>query len=196
MPLEKHKRIAIYIVMIAAIAAVLCISAALISSAVEKNIYKMSYESKIHQCSEKYALSESLIEAVIFTESSWENDALSPKGAVGLMQIMPETGAWIAEKNGEEPGSFKTERLYESETNIEYGCWYLRFLLDKYDNNIKYALIAYNAGPGNLDKWLKDPVYTKDGALNTIPFPQTADYIDKVYSAKEKYEEIYSEQMD
>lgn len=196
MPLEKYKRLVMLTCMVLIIAALLCALAVLINKTVERKIYQISHEPCIKGCAREYGLKGSLICAVIFCESGWDENALSPKGAMGLMQIMPDTGKWISEMKEEPEEQFQSEKLYSAETNIDYGCWYLRFLLDRYDNDLRYALIAYNAGLGNLDKWLKDTEYTKDGRLEIIPFVQTAEYVERVCDAMEKYEEIYSDSLD
>ena len=187
--MEINKRAIRIIVLFILSAVLLWIIAMLVTEKIEKRIYPLKYESSIQRCCTEYDLEEDLIAAVIFTESSWREDAISPKGAVGLMQIMPSTGEWIAQK--QEQTDYTDTKLLQPELNIEYGCWYLRYLLDKYEQNTRYALIAYNAGPGNLDKWLCDTEYSENGMLHCIPFRQTEEYVEKIERAREKYKEIY-----
>ncbi len=174
-----------------------CILAAayFINRKFEKKTYPLSYKSIIMENSERYDLDFFLVAAVIHVESHNDPMALSPKGAMGLMQIMPDTGGWIYEKIEQKEDGFKEKDLYNSDINIRYGCWYLRYLLDKFDQDLNYALIAYNAGPGNLDKWLSDESISPGGRLGRIPFPQTEDYLGKVLSAKTKYEELYEKEI-
>ena len=87
------------------------------------------------------------------------------------------------------------EKLMESLINIRLGCWYLRYLSDKYGGMERTALSAYNAGPGNVDKWLNDPAYGDGKRLISIPYVETAAYADKVLSAKEKYRELYEKEL-
>ncbi len=115
---------------------------------------------------------------------------VSRSGAIGLMQVMPETGEWIAGKLNKT--GFTAEDLKDPDTNIQFGCWYLRFLLDRYSSNQTHAVAAYNAGHGNVDAWLMDPSVTTDNMLTNIPFPETDDYVEKVLRAHEKYEELYT----
>ena len=137
----------------------------------------------------EYSLDKSLVYAVIKTESGFKKEALSPKGAVGLMQITPETAKWCAEKIG------KTE-LYDSladpRSNIELGCFYLSYLLERYEGSETAALSAYNAGAGNADKWLCDKNYSDDGrTIKACPYPETDMYLKKVMFYKKIYRILY-----
>ena len=109
------------------------------------------------------------------------------------MQIMPDTGKWIAEKL--EVEGFSEEKLFEPETNIRFGCWYLKYLLDTFSGDRRTAAAAYNAGPGNVKKWLADERYSSGGELVKIPFKETERYVEKVQRAYEKYTEIYAAQL-
>ena len=128
---------------------------------------------------------------MIHCESSNDQDAKSGAGAVGLMQLMPDTGEWIAKKLSIE--SYTDELLLQPSVNIRMGCWYLRFLLDRYDENRDLALAAYNAGHGNVDKWKADPSIFKDGKFVDIPFPATEQYLKRVQLAYEKYKALYKD---
>ena len=90
---------------------------------------------------------------------------------------------------------YREEKLMEPLINIRLGCWYLRYLSDKYGGMERTALSAYNAGPGNVDKWLNDPAYGDGKRLISIPYVETAAYADKVLSAKEKYRELYEKEL-
>jgi len=111
---------------------------------------------------------------------------------VGLMQIMPDTGGWIAEKLGED--AYDEAWLTRPETNIRYGCWYLRYLLNRYDEHLGKALAAYNAGGTNVDKWIKNPEIQPDPqvfSIERIPFAETKNYVQKVQHAYAQYQCIY-----
>ncbi len=174
--------------------AMVCILLALIvgmllGRELEKRTYKLTYADLIEKYALQYTLDPYLVAAVIHTESSNRPGVTSVAGARGLMQVMPETGAWIAGKLDE--NKYSQDDLFDPETSIRYGCWYLRFLLDRYDHDVVLTLAAYNAGQGTVDKWLSDPAVSEGRALVNIPYPQTDKYIQKVQHAHEKYQTLY-----
>lgn len=160
---------------------------------IEYAIYEKpaKYQGFVSEYSEEFGVPENLIYAVMKTESGFNAAAESSAGAIGLMQIMPDTYLWLRDKLGEK---FVAGVLYEPNTNIKYGTYYLSLLYDIY-GNWDTALAAYNAGPGNVDKWLEDPQYAGDekNVLKDIPFKETKNYIKKVNKALEKYNELYNE---
>ncbi len=130
-----------------------------------------------------------LVASIIKHESKFLNDVHSSRGAIGLMQIMPETFDWLQEKRGE-AGKYTTEDLYTPSVNIDYGSYLLRYFLDYYGNE-KCAVAAYNAG-FEVSNWLEDPNCSPDGmTLDVIPYPETSEYVVKVENAKQKYIELY-----
>lgn len=164
--------------------------------AMEKRTYKLEYAGLIRRYAREYALDPYLVAAMIHVESGNRPAAVSPAGAVGLMQIMPDTGAWIAYKLEDmQQEDFDAKTLTKPELNIRYGCWYLRFLLDRFAGDTRYAVIAYNAGHGNLEKWLANDDLTSNGALKRIPFAETDAYVQKVMRAREKYKELYDAEL-
>ena len=127
-----------------------------------------TYERQVRQCSEEYGVPKNLIMAIIKAESNFRKEALSQKGAKGLMQVMDETGEWCAEKIG-----ISSPDLFDVETNIRIGTFYVSYLLEKYGGNEKTAVAAYNAGQGNVSKWLEDKDYSSNGTdLSKIPFEE------------------------
>lgn len=160
-------------------------------NSLKKRFYPVSYVDEICTAADRYGLDRSLVAAVVRTESSFRADAVSAVGAVGLMQLMPSTAEWIAFRRGEE---FREESLRDPETNLDMGCWLLDYLLDRYDGNVRYALIAYNAGAGRLDEWLKTGL-DENGELKEIPYPETRAYVARVTEYAEKYGEIYAEEF-
>jgi len=147
------------------------------------------FNNEIEVYSEMYGLDPYLVAAIIKTESGFDKDIVSSMGAVGLMQIMPSTGEWIARQLNIE--GFSTEMLKNEDVNIEMGCWYLNYLRSqlKHTNEV---LAAYNGGIGNVFKWLQDPRYSKDGeVINTIPFKETVSYIEKVVVVYNEYIDLY-----
>lgn len=149
-------------------------------------VLPIKYEDIINKYSKEYGVDKKLILAVINAESRFDKNAKSHKDAVGLMQILPETGVWLAEKMKIE---FEDNDLYEPEKNIMIGTFYIKYLLDKYKDE-RLALCAYNAGSTNVYKWLKDARYSYDGELIHIPFKETKGYVDKINLYKKGYDII------
>ena len=153
--------------------------------------YKQEYSERVTEYADKYDVDEALVYAVIRTESGFREDVKSSAGAVGLMQIMPDTFKWLQEK---ESGSVKygADKLTDPEINIRYGTYYLSYLLSHYNGNEELAIAAYNAGMTNVDKWLKDERYSEDGeSLKKIPYKETAKYVKRVTKTKGVYETLY-----
>lgn len=171
----------------------LSVGAYFLNIRMEKNTYRLAYAEAILRESGAFGLDPCLVAAVIHCESRGQAEVCSPKGARGLMQIMPATGEWISEKLA--LTSFTEDALYEADVNIRFGCWYLSYLLEKYDGEKDLALAAYNAGPGNVKKWLEDPAYSENGRLTAIPFSETEAYVKRVNAASEKYRELYEEEL-
>ena len=147
-------------------------------------IFPIQYEEIIEKYAKKYNIQEELVFAVINAESRFDKNAISNKGAIGLMQIMPETGQWLSEKL--KLGDFSEEMLYTPEINIQLGCYYLGYLLEKF-NDEKLALCAYNAGTTNVYRWLDNDKYSLDGNIHTIPFKETNKYVKKIKILKKGY---------
>ena len=110
----------------------------------------LAHEDAIRAQARDKQLDPSLIAGVIYAESKFV-DSTSSAGALGLMQLMPATAHFIADRSG--GTAFTTEDLSTPDVNIAYGSWYLRYLLDHYDGNELLALAAYNAGEGKVDEW-------------------------------------------
>ena len=134
-----------------------------------------------------------LIAGVIYAESRFV-DQTSHAGARGLMQITPDTAAAIATRTG--GVNFRQEDLADPQINISYGTWYLRNLLDRYGENVVLALAAYNAGQGNVDKWIAQ-ARAKGEALtiDAIPFTETRGYVHSVLEARAEYRAKYGREL-
>ncbi len=142
--------------------------------------YPLRYEQIVRGHAKNYDLDPALVAAVIYQESKFHADAKSSSGAIGLMQLRPETAEGIAIRTG--GARFRVSDLYNPEINVRYGSWYLRHLLDKYGDE-KDALAAYNAGQRNVDEWRAEG---KD-----IQFPETRAYVDRVEHLKHVYARAY-----
>ena len=161
-----------------------------ISRKAEHHVYPRKYSEHVIKYAEDFGVPESIVYAVIKTESDFDRNAVSSADtpAIGLMQLTEETYDWVATKLKESPSAFA---IYDPETNIRYGVWYLSYLYGRFEN-WDTAFAAYNAGPGNVSKWLKDPEYSDDGeTLKYIPFKETRNYVKKVNDAKAEYESLY-----
>lgn len=159
---------------------------------IEKQIYPLEYKQEILLASSTYDFSPEFICAVIHTESKFRADAQSSAGAMGLMQLMPETFMEIALRRGE---NRQESDLLTPEINIDYGVYYLRYLMDTYGyEDIYTACAAYNAGLSNVNEWLKNEEYSYDGkTLHTIPYKETANYVSRIKTAQDMYRSLYFE---
>jgi len=145
------------------------------------SLYPLKYEDLIIKYSREYNVDPSLVSAIIYSESRFDKDASSRAGAQGLMQIMPATGKGISERIGD--SSFGD--LYDPETSIRYGTYYIKSLLDKYNGDVESALAAYNGGAVAGDRF----VITR--SFDDIP-DETAGYLKKVTSTQKMYDYLYS----
>lgn len=152
--------------------------------------YPVCYFELVMHYSAEYSLDPSLVIAIINSESGFEVNAKSVKGAVGLMQIMPATAKAIA--NELKYINFSEEDLYNPKLNIEFGCFYLSYLFDKFGSEDE-VLFAYNAGEGTLLNYLK----TSGGSFDVkvLDFPETVQYIKRVKSAKKYYTKVIKWQL-
>ena len=180
----------VIILLVISIACGLVIDLAL--TEIERRTYPREYLDEVRAASDEFGVPESIIFAVIKTESDFEKTAVSSAPAHGLMQLTEETYFWIGnDMLGEDPSAFD---IYDPELNIRYGAYYLSFLYRKYQN-WDTAFAAYNAGPGNVNDWLEDgKISDSDGNLVAIPYKETRNYVKKVNAAIEKYNELYYEQ--
>ena len=142
--------------------------------------YPLHYDAIVRAHARNYRLDPALLAAVIYQESRFHADARSGSGAIGLMQLLPDTALGIAKRTG--GTRFEVSDLYDPELNVRYGAWYLRHLLDKYGDE-KLALAAYNAGQRNVDRWL--------AAHRGIAFAETRAYVTRVEHLRRVYRHAY-----
>ena len=146
--------------------------------------YPLKYTESIYNYSMQYNIKPELIASVINAESSFKENSVSKKGAVGLMQLMPSTAQWLAEKLDMD---FNNELLANPDYNINLGTYYLEYLFNKFEDT-KVVLCAYNAGEGVVKSWLNNKNYSKDArTLENIPYSQTNYYVQKVMSNLDIY---------
>lgn len=152
-------------------------------------LYPTPYYAEIVAQAQENDLDPLLVLAIAKVESGFNPEATSPVGAVGIMQVMPDTAAWLANRLGED---YRAENLAEVEYNIHLGTEYLRFLLNYWDGDIVKAIASYNAGQAKVADWLNRGVWdgTAAGADN-IPYEETRDYVKRVLAAYQQYNELY-----
>lgn len=154
---------------------------------IDRRIYPIHYSEIVERASDDYGVPEEVIYAVIKVESNFRSDAVSHAGAVGLMQIIPETFDWLMLLRGETLGH---EMLIDPETNIIYGTYLLAYLHDEF-RTWETAFAAYNAGIGRVRRWLESGEHAENGSLGDVPIKETADYIVKVSDAVKAYKRLY-----
>lgn len=161
---------------------------------IEKLMYPIEYHETIVEKAAIYELDPLLVAAIIRVETNYKVGLVSRKGALGVMQLMPDTANWIMEQTKQKQRWSMDELMNEVEPNIELGAWYIHSLLKQFDQNGAAAVAAYNAGPGNVNQWLRKQVW--DGQLETaktqIPFPETRLYVQRVFHYYSKYKSIYN----
>ncbi|HEY6145983.1 MAG TPA: lytic transglycosylase domain-containing protein [Solirubrobacterales bacterium] len=147
----------------------------------------LRHEDVIRQQADEKGVDAALIAAVIYSESKF-SDQTSSAGARGLMQITPEAADTIARNS--DATTFELKDLGDPEINIRYGTFLLRELLERYDGDEAAALAAYNAGPGNADKW-----GGADLTVEAIPFPETRAYVEEVLEKRGEYRREYASEL-
>jgi soluble lytic murein transglycosylase len=150
----------------------------------ERLWYPLSYEQIVRGHAHNYRIDPALLAAVIYQESKFKPEARSSSGAIGLMQLLPDTAKGIALHTG--GSQFRVQDLYDPEINVRYGAWYLRHLLTKYGDE-RDALAAYNAGQDNVDKWRR--------AGEGIQFAETRAYVKRVEELKGIYRRAYGAEL-
>ncbi len=147
----------------------------------------LRHEDVIREQAKEKEVDAALIAAVIYSESKFA-DQTSSAGARGLMQITPEAAKYIEKRSG--GTSFKLSDLSDPELNIRYGTFLLHELLERYEGDEAAALAAYNAGPGNADKWGGASLSVRD-----IPFPETRAYVEEVLEKQREYRRKYAKEL-
>ncbi|OPJ63741.1 lytic transglycosylase domain-containing protein [Clostridium oryzae] len=175
------------------IGAVLILCALFLAKWVVFNTYPLKYDKLISRYAKEYNIDPYLVAAVIKAESNFKSRAVSHKNAIGLMQITDSTAKWIAQKMGMK--DYTIASLNEEETNIKMGCWYLNNLNEEF-HDVNLVLAAYNAGRGNVNNWLKDEKYSKNGVtLHKIPFRETQRYVRKIERNYKIYKLLYKNRL-
>jgi soluble lytic murein transglycosylase len=157
-----------------------------------RTVYPLEHAPLIRDAARRNGVDPALVVAVVYAESGFDERAVSKRGAVGLMQLLPSTAKEIARRTGGE--RFVVDDLRDPRVNIRYGTNYLAYLLDRYDGSQVEALAAYHAGPRNVDRWIAG---TDGEGLEEadIPFAGTGDYVREVGALAGLYRRVYGEEL-
>ncbi len=160
-----------------------------IDNEIMKIIYPLKYTEYVEKYAKEYDIDPYMVYAIIKAESNFDENAKSSTNAIGLMQIMEETALETADKMELD---ISVDDLYDPDININIGLNYFTYLLDRYENNYGLAIVAYNAGMGNVDSWIEEGIIKEDGSdLENVPFKETNNYVRKILRDYEIYKELY-----
>lgn len=169
---------------------VLLFSIIRIQDIIIKEIYPKKYSEYVEKYALEYGVDSMLIYAIIKAESNFKPGIKSNSNAMGLMQLLDETAKETAKKIGLD---YTEGCLYDPETNIRLGIKYYSELLEEYDNNYMLALTAYNAGTGNVKKWIEQGIIKSDGSnIEDIPYKETNNYVRKIVRDYNIYKDLYN----
>lgn len=155
--------------------------------------YPQKYKPFVEKWAAEYEVDPNILYAVIKTESSFDPQAESNVGARGLMQLTEETFEWAKLKSAPYE-EIVFEDLYDPNTNIRFGSYFMDRCLERYEGDLATAAAAYHSGWGTVDKLLQDPAYSQDGkTLQHYPYPQMNRYVFKIQRNYNRYKNIYQE---
>lgn len=188
----RRRRVGAFLLILALVAGIGYVVAKAADKGYRELALPLRHEDIIRQQAKAKNLDPALVAAVIYQESRFRPRE-SSAGALGLMQLLPDTAHFIAGKTG--GTKFTTEDLATPQINIQYGAWYLRYLLDHFDDDEITALAAYNAGIGNVQKWLAESGQTHIQDVEDIPFPETREYVKNVLESRKEYRAEYPSEL-
>ncbi|MCL4236097.1 MAG: lytic transglycosylase domain-containing protein, partial [Deltaproteobacteria bacterium] len=153
-------------------------------------IYPRAYDWAVSDYATQRGVRQELVWAIMYNESRFQPHVVSPANAIGLMQIVPRTGFEIAQAMGET--GFAPDDLYDPMTNIRYGTWYLRAMLDRFEGNEICAMASYNAGPDVVSKWWRNKgSFSEEIFIEEIPYKETNNYVKQVLLTYRIYQYLY-----
>jgi soluble lytic murein transglycosylase len=191
--IRRRRRVLVGVVALGAVIAAVIAAAPLAQKAINDLTLPLQYSSIIRQQAAQKHLPPDLVAAVIFAETKFDART-SPTGAEGLMQIEPQTAAFLAHRSG--ATNFHTSDLGTPTVNIAYGSYYLRYLLNEYHGSLVAALAAYNGGETNVDQWIaREGGGPRGLGVRDIPFPETRAYVQRVLQAQRDYRQTYPNQL-
>ena len=186
----RRRRLAVIVLALVVVAAVLAVVLPFLwrstTDAVQRVAYPLRYEETIRDVSREHGLEPTLVAAVVYAESRFEPYAESHQGAYGLMQLMPQTAAFVSERSGIR-GDYRNP-----EVNLALGTWYLGYLEGQYMGDERLMLAAYNSGEGQVNSWISDEGFDIG---RDIPFKETRDYVENVLAAQDTYERLYGKNL-
>ena len=161
-----------------------------IKNKVLKKFYPIKYKEYIEKYADEYEIDKLLIYSIIKAESNFDPTVKSKSGAIGLMQLMPNTACEI------DP-TITEDKLYDEETNIKLGICYFSKLLKHYNNSIELSIVAYNAGMGTVDKWIEEGILNEDGSnIENTPYKESNNYVRKILRDYKIYKDLYKEEIE
>jgi soluble lytic murein transglycosylase len=156
--------------------------------------YPLGFFESIETEAQRNGIDPFFVAAVIREESAFNPQAISRTGALGLMQVMPYTGEWIASKINQD--GYESEHLFHSEMNIRFGTWYLAHLAQKFGGNLYQTAAAYNAGPEAVSKWLQQGSSQQDDEfVESIPFRETRFFVKRVLRSYREYHHVHDQTL-
>lgn len=161
-------------------------------SVLGKFIYPIYYKQEIHKSAANFEVDPLLIAAIIRVESNFKHESVSNKGALGIMQLMPDTAAWINSTGFQ--NQLTNQDIGKVDVNIDLGTWYVKWLQDYYKGDIVKVISAYNAGQGNVDRWVEHGNwYGQTHEIESIPFGETRHFVQRVLYYYQKYQKFHIE---
>jgi soluble lytic murein transglycosylase len=165
-----------------------------LEGAVDEIRLPLRHEDIIKQQSKEKGLDPALVAGVIYAESRFRDNQESTAGALGLMQVTPDTARDIARESG--ANTFAIGDLHTADVNIRYGTWRLRDMMRRFDGNRILAVAGYNAGPGNAKRWQDEAAAAgQPMTIGRIGFPETRHYVEKVLAAQRDYRRTYRKEL-
>lgn len=190
MNLQKRLKKILIIFIILIIVCTLLFGVFKVQNVILKKIYPTKYSEYVYKYAEEYEVDPILVFAIIKAESNFNPNVVSSSNAIGLMQLMDATAEEIASKL--DITFMKKASLYNPELNIQLGTKYFSNLMKQYEDNYLLALTAYNAGIGNVQKWIEQGIIKEDGSdIENIPFKETNNYVRKIVRDYNIYKELY-----
>ena len=189
---QRRRKRRLRLLILCLLALVLLVAAPHLWHRAEQLLYPRKYEQLVDQWAQIYNLDPLLVDAFIRTESGFDSAATSSVDARGLMQMTEETFIWLRSKIAPDEG-LVFANLYDPETSIRFGCYYLHLCMERYNGDVATAAAAYHSGWGTVDALLQIEEHSSDGeTLQGFPYNQMNHYVKKITSGYANYQRIYA----